>query len=61
VSAVPGEFIRETAKRAEPRISATGQKQAAEDAGDTFCQWLAIGVLIGCWLAEATWCIDRGF
>jgi hypothetical protein len=26
-----------------------------------FWQWLAIGVLVGCWLAEATWCIDRGF
>jgi hypothetical protein len=61
VSAVPGEFMRETAKSAEPRISATDQTQAAEDAGGTLWQWLAIGVLVGCWLAEATWCIDRGF
>ena len=53
--------MRETAKRAEPRISATDQKQVAEDGGGTFWQWLAIGVLIGCWLAEAAWCIDRGF
>jgi hypothetical protein len=61
VSTVPGEFTRETAKRGEPRVPQTPQRSVPEDDGATFWQWLAIGVLIGCWLAEATWCIDRGF
>lgn len=31
-----------------------------EDSGGTFWQWFAIGVLIGCWLAEAAWCLETG-
>jgi hypothetical protein len=45
-------------------ISATGKREPEESEGKvegTYWQWLAIGILVGCWLAEATWCIDRGF
>jgi hypothetical protein len=26
-----------------------------------FWQWFAIGVLVFCWIAEASMCADRGF
>ena len=58
---MPGDFMRDSAKRDQPRFQENRQPPAGDDAGGTFWQWLAIGVLIGCWLAEATWCIDRGF
>lgn len=56
MSAVPEEFMRDPAKPGD----ASRQEQAAEDSGGTFWQWLAIGVLVGCWLAEAAWCIEHG-
>jgi len=27
----------------------------------TFWQWFAVGVLVFCWVAEATLCAQRGF
>lgn len=27
----------------------------------TFWQWFAVGVLLFCWIAEATLCAQRGF
>ena len=43
------------AKRTMPR-------RAAEDrAAQTFWQWFAVGVLIFCWIAEASLCAARGF
>ena len=54
MSATPEDFMQDPAKRRD-------QPPAHEDAGSSLWQWLAIGVLVGCWLAEATWCIDRGF
>jgi hypothetical protein len=42
----------------EPR---THGESSPEDSGGTFWQWLAIGLLVGCWLAEATWCIEGGY
>ena len=53
--------MHDAARQAAPRVSTADQKPAAEDDSSNLWQWLAIGVLIGCWLAEATWCIDRGF
>jgi hypothetical protein len=41
--------------------SRSAKESAASDSGGTFWQWLAIGLLVGCWLAEATWCIEAGY
>ena len=35
--------------------------EAEARAEQTFWQWFAIGVLIFCWIAEATMCAERGF
>ena len=32
-----------------------------QNAGSSFWQWVAIGVLMCCWLAEGTLCAARGF
>jgi hypothetical protein len=52
---MPEELMHEPA-----RPNGTEQDQASADSEGTFWQWLAIGVLIGCWLAEAAWCIETG-
>ena len=54
MSAVPEAFMRDPVK-------SDARPPAKEDTGGTLWQWLAIGVLIGCWLAEAAWCIDPGY
>jgi hypothetical protein len=57
VSAVPGEIMCQRVKREEPPCA----HPESEDSGGTLWQWLAIGLLLGCWLAEATWCIEGGY
>ena len=32
-----------------------------EDGQSTFWFWFALGVLLFCWIAEATMCAERGF
>jgi hypothetical protein len=32
-----------------------------EQSGSPFWHWVAIGVLVACWIAEATLCAARGF
>jgi hypothetical protein len=34
---------------------------AREEESASFWPWFAIGVLVLCWIAEATMCADRGF
>jgi hypothetical protein len=35
--------------------------ETADTTGQKFWQWFAIGVLLLCWIAEATMCGERGF
>jgi hypothetical protein len=62
VSAVPEEFMRELSlqppRRPPEPESACDPGQRSEQ---TFWQWFAIGVLVFCWVAEATMCALRGF
>lgn len=37
----------------------TQDEEPGESAGSAW-QWLAIGILLGCWLAEAAWCLEYG-
>ena len=34
---------------------------AAAAATQRFWQWFAVGVLVFCWIAEASMCAERGF
>jgi len=66
MSAVPGHFMR---PRPDPRVrltlvirSSRSASPAAEDRPvQTFWHWFAVGVLVFCWVAEATMCALRGF
>jgi hypothetical protein len=59
VSAVPEDFMH------PPPESGDAHTPRREPATDTpeqkFWHWFAIGVLLFCWVAEATLCADRGF
>jgi hypothetical protein len=59
VSAVPEVFRRELPKPRAPHRAA--QSRDDERAMQTFWPWLAVGVLVFCWVAEATLCAQRGF
>jgi hypothetical protein len=62
MSAVPEDFMRGSTKSREGGSAPVERPDPeSEDSGGSFWQWLAIGVLIGCWLAEATWCMENGF
>jgi hypothetical protein len=32
-----------------------------DDSASSFWHWFAVGVLLFCWIAEASMCADRGF
>ncbi len=56
MSAVPEDFMRDPAKdrdRVEEKAAQTG---AEPETRAGIWQWLFIGVLLACWLAEATLC-----
>jgi hypothetical protein len=61
MSAVPEDFMSE---RPRMRVDdASSDKSPRDDAGSMqgFWQWFAVGVLVFCWIAEATLCAQRGF
>jgi hypothetical protein len=61
VSAVPEDFMSEPAKdRGHREAEAAGPEAEQEARGGTW-QWLFIGILLACWLAEATLCAARGY
>jgi hypothetical protein len=44
----------------EPDRDAQGV-DADDEAQSSFWHWFALGVLLFCWIAEASMCADRGF
>jgi hypothetical protein len=44
-----------------PEFFRPPRRELEAQAEQTFWQWFAIGVLIFCWIAEATLCAARGF
>jgi hypothetical protein len=61
VSAVPEEFMRKLPKPRAPARAAQARDRDDERAMQTFWQWFAVGVLVFCWVAEATLCAQRRF
>ena len=61
MSAVPGDFMREPQEHDPPRASETPRPGAEDESRAGIWQWLALGVLLACWLAEATLCAAGGF
>jgi len=59
MSAVP-EYLGLPMQPHAPR-KPESQPDAADRAQQVFWQWFAVGVLIFCWIAEATLCAERGF
>ena len=61
MSAVPEDFMRESQDQETPRATDAPRPGAEEDSRTGLWQWLAVGLLLACWLAEATLCAGRGF
>lgn len=62
MSAVPEDFMRDPAKDRDPgREEEAAQTGAEQETRAGIWQWLFIGVLLACWLAEATLCAARGY
>jgi len=62
VSAVPEVFMNESPETREERSEAAPPDSAREESGQSvFWLWFAVGVLMFCWIAEATMCAERGF
>jgi hypothetical protein len=57
MSAVPGNFMRQLPDEDSRRA----RQREADDATQAFWLWFAVGVLLFCWIAEATMCAVRGF
>ena len=68
MNAAPEYFMREPPKlREPPRLRGIASRDAGNDASredqheQRFWQWFAVGVLVFCWIAEASMCAMRGF
>ena len=62
MSAVPEAFMNEPPRtREEPRDTAPPDSAREENEQSVFWVWFAVGVLVFCWIAEATMCAERGF
>lgn len=55
MSARPEHFMSEAEHRREPDEAAPAPADAREsdESDDSFLQWVALAVLLACWLAEA--------
>jgi hypothetical protein len=45
----------------EPRTHEESATEREEDPVQTLWHWFAVGLLLFCWIAEASMCADRGF
>jgi hypothetical protein len=63
VTAAPEVFMNESPKVCEERGDATSRPDSAgeQEEQSVFWVWFALGVLLFCWIAEATMCAERGF
>jgi len=61
MSAVPDDFMRDPAKHRDLDRDKTAQTGAEQETRAGIWQWLFIGVLLACWLAEATLCTASGY
>jgi hypothetical protein len=53
--------MNETPETREPQRDAAPGDDADDEAQSSFWFWFALGVLMFCWIAEATMCAERGF
>jgi len=54
--------MNEFSERREREQREAAPESATEDEGvSSFWAWFALGVLMFCWIAEASMCAERGF
>jgi hypothetical protein len=61
MNAAPEYFMNESQGIREDRRDTASDCAETEDDQSIFWVWFALGVLLFCWLAEATMCAERGF
>ncbi|MEO8017330.1 MAG: hypothetical protein ABI769_05925 [Pseudomonadota bacterium] len=60
MSAVPDYFMEQKPERREP-LRRDVVSDESSDEPSSFWSWFAIGMLLFCWVAEASMCAERGF
>jgi hypothetical protein len=60
MSAVPGYFMEQQPESRDPRQLDAAPEEANDEASSLW-PWFAIGMLLFCWIAEASMCAERGF
>ena len=61
MSAVPEDFMRDPTHPPEQDHDNREASGPREEGRSSAWQWLFIGVLLACWLAEATLCAGSGY
>lgn len=61
MNAAPEYFMNESQGTREERRDTASDYPENEDGQSIFWVWFALGVLMFCWIAEATMCAERGF
>ena len=61
MTAAHGQLMNESQITREERRDAAPDSRQNEDGQSIFWVWFALGVLMFCWMAEATMCAERGF
>ncbi len=56
-----GRLMNESPGTGEERCDTAPDRRESEDGQSIFWVWFALGVLMFCWVAEATMCAERGF
>ena len=59
MSAAPGYFMH--APREIRSEAPRDELRSRDEPAQTFWHWFALGVLVFCWIAEASMCAERGF
>jgi hypothetical protein len=58
---MPGDFMNERPRMRVDDPASDRSRHDDDGSIQAFWQWFAVGVLLFCWIAEATLCAARGF
>jgi len=61
MNAAPEYFMNESRGTRGERRDTGSDCSENDDGQSSFWVWFAVGVLLFCWIAEATMCAERGF
>jgi hypothetical protein len=61
MNAAHRQLLNESPGTRDERFDTAPDRRENEEGQSSFWVWFALGVLMFCWIAEATMCAERGF